>query len=400
MRILAITNLFPNPLQPSRAPFNRQQLAGLARRHEVAVVAPILWNEERRARRDRAGRLRPDRTSRWDGMAAHHPRYLYPPKVLRGLYGRCFLWSIRPTVGRVLADFRPDVLFSPWAYPDGWAAVEIGRRERIPVVVKVHGSDVNALGAYRARRGPTIDALRRADLVIAVGRDLADRIEGLGVAASRIRVVYDGVDAGRFHPGPSDEARRRLRLPEEGRLVLFVGNLVPVKGLDVLLDACGLLARSGESFRLALVGQGPMRPWIERGAARLMPGVQVMLAGPRPHDEIADWYRAADLLVLPSRSEGVPSVLLESASCGLPFVATQVGGVPEIAHLGAGRLVPSGDAAALAAAIRDGLAGRFAPPAGSIARGHDEAAAELSELFESVAARSRAPSPTCNHPDA
>lgn len=394
MRILAITNLFPNPLQPSKAPFNRQQLSWLSRRHEVSVIAPILWNEERRARRASGEVLQSDRTSECDGMEVHHPRYIYPPKILRGLYGHCFDWSIRPTFERVFARFRPEILFAPWAYPDGWAAVELGRRKGLPVVVKVHGSDVNALDAHRSRRGPTIATLRRADLVIAVSQHLADRMVELGVPSSRIRVVYDGVDTERFRPGSRDEARHRLGLSGGKDLLLFVGNLVQVKGLDVLLAACDDLARAEVPFRIHLVGDGPLRSWVEREAQRLSLGDRVFLAGARPHDEIADWFRAADLLVLPSRSEGVPSVLLEAASCGLPFVATRVGGIPEIAHLGTGRLVRSGDADALAAAIADGLSGSFEHPATSKPRGQDEVAAELSEIFEAVVSNARGPSAT------
>lgn len=390
MRVLAITNLYPNPYQPNRGTFNRRQLAWLARRHEVVVIAPILWGEERAARLA-AGRLLPeDRRVERDGLVVDHPRYLYTPKVLRGWYGRFFRWSIRPAFERALAECRPDLIFAPWAYPDGWAAVELGREAGLPVVVKVHGSDVLGLPGYPRRRGPTLHALRAADRVVAVSRDLAGRVAAMGVDPGKVCVIYDGVDPQVFRPGPAEEARARLGLPRGRRLVLFVGNLVPVKGLDILLSACEALASEGFDFDCRLIGDGPLRPAL---ASRIDSGGmagRVVLHGPVPHEGLGDWYRAADLLALSSRSEGVPVVLLEASACGLPFVATDVGGIPEVAHLGAVRLVPPGDPVALAEAIREGLARpRTGTEEAPRPRSHEDAAEELAELFENLLSRRR-----------
>ncbi len=111
---------------------------------------------------------------------------------------------------------------------------------------------------------------------------------------------------------------------------------------------------------------------------------RVSLLGPRPQQELPDWYRAATVVVLPSRSEGVPNVLLEAAACGRPFVASRVGGIPEIAHLGASRLVPPGDAGALAQGLAAFLAGPRPPAKDGTppARSHEAAASELADLFE------------------
>jgi glycosyltransferase involved in cell wall biosynthesis len=361
MRILALTNLYPNPYQPGRATFNRQQLRWLAERHAVAAIAPVLWTDELAARARLGRRLGGDRRSTCDGIAVEHPCYVYPPKVMRGSYGHCFLWSVRAAFHRALAEFRPDLVFAPWAYPDGWAAVELGHRAGLPVVVKLHGSDIHGLAVHPRRLRGTREALLRADGIVSVSRDLAARAVGLGVEPGRVRVVYDGVDSRVFHPGPSADARDRLGLDRADPVVLFVGNLVPVKGLDVLIGACARLASWGVHFTCLLIGQGPLRRSLGRRIARLGLDDRVRLMGPYPHDRLGDWYRAADLFVLPSRSEGVPVVLLEAAACGKPFVASRTGGIPEVAHLTPSLLVEPGDPDALALALRDGLAGRFPP---------------------------------------
>jgi glycosyltransferase involved in cell wall biosynthesis len=136
--------------------------------------------------------------------------------------------------------------------------------------------------------------------------------------------------------------------------------MVPVKGLDVLLDACSELVRRGVDFHLHLLGEGPLRPALEAQCAALGLCRHITFAGGMAHERLADWYRAADLTVLASHSEGIPNVLLESLACGTQFIATRVGGIPEIAHGQISPLPPAGDAAALAEAIIAGLKGNTA----------------------------------------
>ncbi len=386
MRILTLTNLYPNPFQPDRATFNRQQVRALAARHAVEVIAPILWTDERLARRNGQARLPPDRRVVCDGLAVSHPRYLYTPKVLRSWYGRFFCASVRHAFRRALAEFRPDLVFAPWAYPDGWAAVKLGHRAHLPVVIKLHGSDVLSLDIHPSRQRQTIEALRRADGIVAVSQDLARRAVSLGAAPTRVRVVYDGVDVNLFHGGPREEARARLGLDPAEPIVLYIGNLVPVKGLAVLIDACARLAEEKVRFTCYLIGEGPLRGELEQEIALRGLAERMRFVGAKPHEQLPDWYRATDVLVLPTYSEGVPIVLLEAAACGTPFVASRVGGIPEIAHLGVSQLVSPGDAASLARAIAAQLAGsrQRSKSAPTYFRSHADAAMELATFLEEV----------------
>ncbi|HEV3447060.1 MAG TPA: glycosyltransferase, partial [Gemmataceae bacterium] len=342
MRILMLTNLYPNALQPIRANHQRQQIRLVARRHEVSIIAPVAWTDELAARA-KGRRLPPGRRTILDGMAVQHPRYWFPPKVGRGFYGRFLYWSVRRAFQRSLREFRPELVYAPWAYPDGWAAVRLGQEAGLPVVLKVLGSDFLLLSEHPEKRGGTLQALRQADAVIAVSRDLANRMASNGVDSHKIDVIYDGIDQSLFHPGPKAEARIRLGLPGGLPTLLFVGNLVAVKAIDILIEACARLSNRVAKFQCLLIGEGPLRPQLERQARRCGLAERVRFVGPVANDSLPDWYRAADVLVLPSHSEGVPNVLLEAAACGTPWVASRVGGVPEIAHLGVTRLVLPGD---------------------------------------------------------
>ena len=380
MRILTLTNLYPNPYQPHRAAFNRNQIRLLAGRNPVKVIAPIAWTDELIARWKGKPPLPRDRRSYLDGLDVEHPRYLFTPKVFRSTYGRSYKASVASTFSRALDQFRPEILFAPWAYPDGWAAVELGHRAGLPVVVKVHGSDILLLDRHPSRKGPTAEALRRADAVIAVSRDLAARVVELGAEPDKVRVIYDGVDKVRFAPGSKRSAKIKLGLDPDTPLVLSVGNLVPVKGQDLLVDASARLVAGGVKFACRLVGQGPLRLVLEERAARAGLGERFQLLGALPQGELPDWYRAADVFALPSHSEGVPNVLLEAAACGTPFVASRVGGIPEIEGVGPSLLVPPGDSAALAEALGLSLSGSI-PQIPINVRDVSETVDELCELL-------------------
>jgi glycosyltransferase involved in cell wall biosynthesis len=187
------------------------------------------------------------------------------------------------------------------------------------------------------------------------GQDLKAKLLELGVPPEKVHLVPRGVDTHAFCPGNQEKARRQLGLPAAGRQLLWVGRMVPVKGLDVLLEACALLRDRGVDFHLYLAGDGPLRKTLEAATSTGGLTKQVSFIGVVPHDRLPDWYRAADLAVLPSLSEGVPNVLREALACGTPFVASRVGGVPELAGEPWGRLVRPGDPAELAEAIARSL---------------------------------------------
>jgi glycosyltransferase involved in cell wall biosynthesis len=358
MRLVFLSTIFPNPYQPTRGIFNLAFARALAARHDVRVVCPVAWTDEWAGRRKHGRLLEGDRVADLGGVEAHYPRYLFTPKVLRRMYGE-FQWqSVRRAVSGLIESFRPDAFIGYWAHPDGEAAIRAARLAAVPAVVMVGGTDVLLFTRSPARRRCIQNVLSRADAVVAVSRDLRERVIELGVNPANAHVVARGVDTSLFRPGDRDEARRRLGIPAGKRVVLWVGRMHPVKGLDVLIDACHLL-RSEQGGATAidlsvhLVGDGPLRRSLEADVAAHGLGSVVHFAGLKAPAELPDWYRAADVTVLPSRSEGIPNVLRESLACGTPFVASRVGGVPELAASSpANRLVPAGDAALLANAIR------------------------------------------------
>jgi teichuronic acid biosynthesis glycosyltransferase TuaC len=225
------------------------------------------------------------------------------------------------------------------------AANLFGRR---PIVLSVRGSDIHLLqGGMAGRANQKVYSW--VDQVVAVSGDIAGKLEQSGLTRKKISVVYNGVD-GRFAPRERATARRQLGLPEGCFILLFVGLLVPVKGLDILLEGIRIAGR--ENLFCVLVGDGSQRDELQQLMIRAGLAEQVMFAGRRPTEEVPVWMNAADALVLPSRSEGRPNVVLEAQASGLPVIATCVGGTPELVHHGEnGLLVKSEDAHGLAVQI-------------------------------------------------
>ncbi len=351
MRILFFSNVYPNPPQPQKGTFNRSMIRGLSAQHRVRVVSPVPWVDEARALIHRRTRL--DRVTMHfvDGVRAEYPRFCYPPGILRSQFGRWMWWSVARELRATIETFRPDVLLSYWTHPDGEVAVRAAREAGIPSVVITGGSDVLLLARQPSRRRAIARVLQSANTVVTVSEDIARHVRDLGVNPARVATIQRGVDSSVFFPGDMGEARRRLEIPETGPVLVAAGRLVPVKGFSVLIDACHQLRQSGLDFTCYVLGEGPLRGELEQQISSLGLKSVVRLVGSQQQSRLADWYRAATCTVLPSRSEGIPNVLLEAMSCGGRFVASNVGGVGEIADAELDCLVPPDDPTALAAGI-------------------------------------------------
>lgn len=356
MNVLFLSSEFPSPVDPLRAVFNRDMIRGLASRHRVNVVCPVAWTE---ALRGRHPHPLPESV---ETNSAIYPRYYFPPRVALHQRGAWMWWSLHRTLSRATREHKPDVVLSYWAHPDGEVALRLARRLGVPVALMVGGSDVLVLTKDPRRRARIEAVLRGVDAVITIGKKLGDRVVGMGVPASRVTSAMRPVDTQRFHPGDRTVARRRLGLPADHAVLLWVGRLVPVKDVGTLLRAVALLREPYPSLIFCVGGEGPDAAKLMTLGEKLGIGPLVRWLGAVPHDDLPDWYRAADVTVLPSLSEGVPNVLLESIACGTPFVASHVGSIPEIADDACDRLVPPGDVSALTTAIAELLAKRSAPP--------------------------------------
>lgn len=345
MRILLVTSVYPTPYAPTKGTFNAALVTGLhLAGDDVRVIAPVPWT-------DRLRRRPTDESSE----ETAHPVWFYPPKLGHASHHRWMRRFVLPAADAMTDEWRPDLVLGYWTHPDGTVALEVARRLGVPGVLLVGGSDIQLLTDNPRRRQVIVETLLAADRVLTVGAPLRARVIELGVPAERVGVFARGVDRERFTPGDGMAARERLGLPLDRPIALWVGRMVPVKGLDLLLAAWHGVQPEGDAPPplLVLAGDGEQRAMLELAAAA-MPG-RVRFVGSVANATLPEWYRAADLVVLPSRSEGVPNVLVEGLACGTPFVASDVGGIVGLLEPNS-RVVPAGEIPALASALQEALA--------------------------------------------
>ena len=325
------------------------------------------------------------------GIPVEHPRYPLVPGMSSRLHGRAMLLGSWNAVRR-LHRHRPfDLVDGHFLHPDGFAAVEIGRRLGIPVVLSARGSDAQLQPDEPGMREVIARTLSQAALVIAVSRPIAGRLVELGVPADRVAIVPNGIDAALFQPQPVAGAavRQHVGCPEGERLILAVGRLERVKGHDILLEALAILSRAVR-VRLVIAGEGRLQDTLAAQARSLGIADRVLFAGAIPHESLAAWYSAADVFCLPSRSEGHPNVLVEALACGTPAVAAAVGAAGEILSPECGLLVPPEDPAALATALAAAVArpwDRSRVRARVAGRGWDRVAESVRAVFEEAMRR-------------
>ena len=358
MRILFLSTCFPHPAFPVTGTYNLHLCRALAHQHQVRVWGLLPWTHTIR------GANRPQiNPQQWadqtQGLQVEHPVYFYPPGCLRDHYGWMMWASVRRRLERMLRTFTPDCVVSYWAHPDGELGLRIADRLGVPSAVIIGGSDVLVLTRNVTRRRRIEHVLQNSSAVITVSDGLRQRVMDLGVASTNAHTIYQGIDPQSFCPGDATAARHKLGLPADRRILAWIGRMVPVKQLDVLLAACSVLRRQRADWTLYLLGDGPLRGQLQREIQQRNLDDCVRLAGSVPQPELPDWYRAADLTVLSSASEGLPNVLRESLACQTPFVSTDVGSIREIADPKYSILVPAADSQALADALDRGLAGQL-----------------------------------------
>ncbi|RTL46518.1 MAG: glycosyltransferase family 4 protein [Burkholderiales bacterium] len=371
LKVLTFSTLFPSSVRPGHGIFVETRLRELLKSGEVEsrVVAPVPWFPSSDPRwGDYARFAATSAREQRNGLDVLHPRYLLLPKVGMTMAPLALALGARAAVRRLIDEgFDPDVIDAHYYYPDGVAAALLARWFGKPLTITARGSDVNLIGGHALPRRFMRWASQVAGASIGVSQALVDRMRELGLASDRQVTLRNGVDLVRFQP-PADAPGLRAQLGVAGSpLIVSVGNLLPVKGHDLAIEALGLMRRQGLDARLCIIGAGPLLGDLQLLAGQRGLAGDVRFLGALPQDQLAAWYGAADMLMLASEREGWPNVLLESMACGTPVVATAVGGIPEIVDPpSTGRIVAQRSAPALAEAAID--LWRALPPREAVCR--------------------------------
>ena len=355
MHVLALSTLYPNAANPRFGTFVARSLEGLAKHTDWDVtlvnpigVPPIAFGKYRELTD-----LEPVAVE--NGVTVHRPRFTLIPKFGARRNAGAIAKAVLPIVEEIHARQPIHAIDAEFFFPDGPAAAIIAEATGIPFSIKARGSDISRWKKLEYACEQILDAAERADGLLAVSGALADEMAQLGMDRDKITVHYTGLDRDRFRPLRHTQLRAQLArqlgfvMPDNVPLLACVGNLMERKGQDIAIKSLAQLTDA----RLVVVGKGEIEDDLRDLAASLGVGERVHFAGSVDHDVMPLILSAADVMVLPTVSEGLANAWVESIACGTPVVTTDVGGVREIITSDtAGRLVER-NPEAFTAAVRD-----------------------------------------------
>ena len=358
--LVVFSSLFPSAARPGAGLFIRERMFRVAQHRPLAVVSPQPWFPGQALIRMLRPGYRPQAPvlEIQQGIRVYHPRFLSVPGLLRQFDG----WSMALASARLMRRLRRQgarLIDAHFAYPDGEAAIRLGRWLGLPVTITLRGTEVphsrNPILRPRMAR-----ALQQAARVFSVSDSLRQLALQLGVAADKAEVVGNGVDTTRFYPLDRQAARAELGIPRDARVLISVGGLVERKGMHRVIDCLPALIDRYPNLHYLIVGggspEGDNRADLDAQVKRLGLADRVRFLGNLPPDELKTPLSASDVFVLATRNEGWANVFLEAMACGLPVVTTDVGGNAEVVcRPELGTIVPFGDAAALQQALDSAL---------------------------------------------
>lgn len=349
LNVLMLSTLFPDISRPNFGVFVERQARELASRAEadVTVIAPLGIPPWPLSLAPHYAPLRAlPRKERWRELTVHRPTFPIIPKV----GGRTNVWTmtraILPLVKKLHAQRPFDVIDASFFFPDGPVAQRLSRALGIPYSVKARGADIHHWGTQRGTRAMVRQAGNAAAGLLAVSGAMRRSMAKMGMDADKIRVHYTGVDLDTFEI--ADRAAAKAALGFNGPVVLCVGALIPRKGQDLLVRALPLLP----DVTLLLAGQGQYRRNIESLAQELGVDRRIGFLGSVPHHKLPRIFAAADVMALPSASEGLANAWVESLACGTPIVISDVGGARELLDRPEAGQIVAREPEAIAAAIR------------------------------------------------
>lgn len=332
MKLLFVSNLFPDESDPVRGLDNATLLHNLREEkdYQIRVISPRPTPLP--LKKPGNPKIKPRETD-----LCFLPKYVsvgYIPRAGSRWNDHLLERGIQKSFLQLICSWNPDMVLGSWLFPDGCALARLCAIRKLPLILITQGSDTHQYLKDPIRKKKIKSAIHSSRSVICRSGDLADQLAQAGVPREKLSVVYNGIDTGVFTPISRSEARSQAGIENDSPLLLFVGNLLPVKNPSFLLRAHAMLNQrrvpSGKPpATLCLVGQGPLRRTLEKETEELGTSAHTRWLGRLNPREVALWMNAADLFCLTSLNEGFPNVLLEAIACGLPIVSTDVGGIRE-----------------------------------------------------------------------
>lgn len=360
-RLVVFSTLFPSAGQPHAGVFVRERMFRVGKHLPLIVVAPIAWFPGQSFIRKFKPHFRVEAPFKevQQGIIVYHPRFFSIPGIFKWLDGYFLALSTYSLMQRLKREFDFTIIDSHFAYPDGFAATRLGKWLSAPVTITLRGTEIRHSMSKTIRPFLT-NALQTATKVFSVSNSLKQQMIALGIEKEKITVVGNGVDTEKFYPLEKQTMREKLGLKESEKILITIGGLVERKGFHRVLEVMPALIKQFPGLKYLVVGgpsaEGDWTEKLKNMVIELKLQNNVIFLGSLPPVQLKEVLSAADVFVLPTRNEGWANVILEAMACGIPVIATDVGGNSEvISNEDIGSIVTFGDKQHLQKSITQSL---------------------------------------------
>lgn len=338
--LLVLSKNYPSTELPNSGTFVHERVKMLCKFYKVIVVAPVpyvppipllkifskKWFSFRKI----------PKKHKLDDILILRPRYfIFPKSLFLSLQGYSLLFSLKKFLRREKICF--DVIISHFAFPEGFAGAKVSIERKIPHYLTIHGSDINIYFQKKIVANFIYVALNISEHIFTVSKKLKEVISKKTPFGYKTTVVNNGYDPSSFYPKNKQKCKKTLAIEEKKNLIIYVGSITAKKGIFNLLIAYKKLANKLPNTLLYLIGPGDISRYKKICDKYKIKGTTFV--GVVEHKKIPLWLNSANVLVLPSFSEGFPTILAEAIGTGVPVVASDVGGVNEIVNSSNGVLI-------------------------------------------------------------
>lgn len=360
IKILILTHTFPTQYNPIASIFLLNQLKELKKDCDIRIIFPHgyvpavkFFNPYYRFSKIPA-------EEEVDGLKVYHPKYFMIPRMIFGLRLLNLYLSIESIFSylsskgiaeKIMESWDPDIIHMHGTLSEGWLAKRLKVKYKKPLLITVYGEDITKLSKQMVSASLIKSNLSEADAIICQSEFLRKEIDGIGIKNKRFFIISMGAKTDRFMPEDKHKARKLLNLPKDKKIILFVGHLIPRKGVEYLIRAMDIMKEKDKDILCCIIGDGIQRESLQKMASELGLGKHVLFAGQKKNEDLPPYMNSCDVFVLPSLNEGLPVVLCEALACGKPVVATRVAGTPELVNDDVGYLAKPEDEKDLAEKI-------------------------------------------------
>ena len=358
-KLLVFSSLFPSQKRPNAGVFIRERMFRVNQEIPIIIVSPVPWFPFQGLLRYWRPHFRPqpNRHEEQQGVQVYFPRFFSIPGLFKSYDGFFMALGSLPVLFKLRKQFN--IIDAHFAYPDGYAATLLGLWLKVPVTITLRGTEV-PLSKLPRRKEKLLTALQNANGIFSVSDSLKQLVVSLGAQPDKIRVVGNGIDLLKFYPLEKSVTRAELNIAKDAKVLISVGALVDRKGFHRVIALLPALLKQYPTLIYLIVGgdspEGNIKNLLQQQVKTLKLEDHVRFLGAYPSDQLKRPLSAADVFVLATANEGWANVFLEAMACGLPVIATDVGGNKEVVNSAElGTVVPFSDPEALLSALLQAL---------------------------------------------